>query len=150
MNSTSAVDHYIRCCDDLDGEILKAMRKVNMTCSSQSGCGEKPRNRSNHKSWEQYFDERSACLVQHKDRWVFRKFGYDMMVSSHRCRELEFKPAAPSTSGVGNMKTVGTSRAMMARAHAQLSRLPSAERIKGRRQRLQRGEPKPEPKPHCR
>eukprot|EP00959_Pyramimonas_sp_CCMP1952_P214849 4496017-Pyramimonas_sp.AAC.1 len=68
------VDHWIHCCEDLDGEIVRAMRFANATCTNpqKSKCPQESddketnhkKNVSKHKPWQEYFDNRTACRVQ--------------------------------------------------------------------------------------
>lgn len=64
-SSAAHVDHWIRCCDDLDGEISKAMDMVNLTCAEGFGaCRGNATNTSPHRPWIEYYNNETLCLVQ--------------------------------------------------------------------------------------
>mmetsp|Transcript_24393 Transcript_24393/g.46295 ORF Transcript_24393/g.46295 Transcript_24393/m.46295 type:complete len:294 (-) Transcript_24393:209-1090(-) len=88
-NATSrTVDHWIRCCDDLDGEINKAMGMVNLSCPKGDCRATKHKNESPHRGWREYYNNESLCLVQERDHWVFDTIGYDRLIDLHECSNL--------------------------------------------------------------
>jgi hypothetical protein len=78
--------------------LAAALERVGVHCEDNvTRCGQSPKpgqkkvevaNGSSHPPWQAMYDERSSCLVQHKDRWVVAKFNFSLQVPEERCRRL--------------------------------------------------------------
>jgi len=109
---TLHTDRWIECCEDLDGEIERAMAFANTTLENNTAAtvstnatievanatrsrghnkeGKRAlkRNTSKHNPWQAYFDNKTMCLVQYKDRWVFEFFKFDFLVDPKACEAM--------------------------------------------------------------
>jgi len=86
--ATWPVDHWIRCCDDLDGEINKAMGMVNLTCPVGDCRATQHKNESPHRGWREYYNNESLCFVQQRDRWIFDTIGYERLIDPRECSHM--------------------------------------------------------------
>lgn len=77
--------------------LAAALERVGVRCEDNvTRCGQSPKpgqkdelvNASSHPPWQTMYDERSLCLVQHKDRWLLAKLNYSLQVPEERCRQL--------------------------------------------------------------
>jgi hypothetical protein len=63
--ANSSVDHWVRCCDDLDGQIAHVMSSVGLACPHANCSLPQPANTAEHVlPWRSYYDDVTLCLVQ--------------------------------------------------------------------------------------
>jgi hypothetical protein len=68
--AASSVDHWVRCCDDLDEQLAAMMSRVGLACgnisvSSRGNCSLPEVNTAEHElPWRRYYDDATLCLVQ--------------------------------------------------------------------------------------
>ena len=63
--ANSSVDHWVRCCDDLDQQIAHVMSRLGLACPHANCSLPQPANTAEHVlPWRSYYDDATLCLVQ--------------------------------------------------------------------------------------